>query len=176
MCGPHSPSASSARTAAARHWYGVAAGRGRTTGDDQSAETGSTAPFTALSDITRRHRIAQHLLERARIDPKAARRLSLAQSLYHHRVAHSRVKFHSLHPPPFAAIRKGLSLLDFYSGATGQTGRFSEGLLLRRSHSAINGQWSTVQLGGKCSGHFVRLKPIAASTPKWPSRCQVAPI
>jgi len=32
------------------------------------------------------------------------------------------------------AIRKGLSLTEFYSGATTHSGRFSEGLLLRRSH------------------------------------------
>ena len=30
---------SSARTAAARHWYGVAVGRGRTTGDDPTLDT-----------------------------------------------------------------------------------------------------------------------------------------
>jgi hypothetical protein len=41
--------------------------------------------------VTWRHRIAQHLLDRAWIDPKAPRRLSLAQSIYHHRVAHPRV-------------------------------------------------------------------------------------
>ena len=42
-------------------------------------------------DITRRHRIAQHLLDRARIGPKAASRLPLAQPLDHHRVAHPRI-------------------------------------------------------------------------------------
>jgi hypothetical protein len=33
------------------------------------------------------------------------------------------------------AIRKGLSLTDYCSGATRQSGRFSEGLLLRRSQA-----------------------------------------
>jgi hypothetical protein len=55
-------------------------------------------------------------------------------------VAHPRIQFHSLHPPPFAAIRKGLSLTEFYSGATRFSGRFSEGLLLRRSH-LLEGVW-----------------------------------
>jgi hypothetical protein len=81
-------------------------------------------------DITRWNRIAQHLPDRARIDPKAASRFALAQPLYHYRVPHPRIQFHSLHPPPFAEIRKGLSLTDFYAGATGLSGRFSEGLLL----------------------------------------------
>jgi len=49
-------------------------------------------------------------------------------------VAHPRIQFHSLHPPPFAVICKGLSLTDYYAGATRLSGRFSEGLLLRRSH------------------------------------------
>ena len=44
-----------------------------------------------------------------------------------------RMQFHSLHPPAFAAIRKGLSLTEFYSGATRLSDRFNEGLLLRRS-------------------------------------------
>jgi hypothetical protein len=78
----------------------------------------------------------------ARIDPKAASRFALAQPLYHYRVPHPRIQFHSLHPPPIAAIRKGLSLTDFYSGATRQTGRFCEGLLLRRSHTSVPQQFS----------------------------------
>ncbi|MFP6772305.1 MAG: hypothetical protein VCE74_08195, partial [Alphaproteobacteria bacterium] len=71
------------------------------------------------------------------IDPKPASRFPLAQTIYHHRLAHPRIQFHSLHPPPFAVIRKGLSLTDSYSGATRHSGRFSEGLLLRRSHRVM---------------------------------------
>ena len=37
------------------------------------------------------------------------------------------------HSPPFAPINKGLLLMEFYSGATRLSGRFNEGLLLRRS-------------------------------------------
>jgi hypothetical protein len=36
-------------------------------------------------------------------------------------------------PPPFASIRKGLSLTGVHSGAPRHSGRFSEGMLLRRS-------------------------------------------
>ena len=54
-------------------------------------------------------------------------RVALAQPLYHHSVAHPRIQFHSLHPPPFAAIRKGLSLTDIYAGATRLSGRLHTG-------------------------------------------------
>ncbi|WP_303983986.1 hypothetical protein, partial [Dongia mobilis] len=37
-------------------------------------------------------------------------------------------------PPPSANQAKGYLLPDFYSGATRLSGRFSEGLLLRRLH------------------------------------------
>ena len=55
------------------------------------------------------------------------------QTLNHYRVANPPIQFHSLHPPPFAPKCKGLSLTEFCSGATRLSGRFSEGLLLRRS-------------------------------------------
>ena len=87
-------------------------------------------------DITRWHRIAQHLPDRARVDPKTTSRFALAQTLNHYRVANPPIQFHSLHPPPFAPKCKGLSLTEFCSGATRLSGRFSEGLLLRRSHRA----------------------------------------
>ena len=86
-------------------------------------------------DITRWHRIAQHLPDRARVDPKTTSRFALAQTLNHYRVANPPIQFHSLHPPPFAPKCKGLSLTEFCSGATRLSGRFSEGLLLRRSQS-----------------------------------------
>ena len=86
-------------------------------------------------DITRWHRIAQHLPDRARVDPKTTSRFALAQTLNHYRVANPPIQFHSLHPPPFALKCKGLSLTEFCSGATRLSGRFSEGLLLRRSQS-----------------------------------------
>ena len=88
-------------------------------------------------DITRWHRIAQHLPDRARVDPKTTSRFALAQTLNHYRVANPPIQFHSLHPPPFAPKCKGLSLTEFCSGATRLSGRFSEGLLLRRSQSTL---------------------------------------
>jgi len=36
-----------------------------------------------------------------------------------------------------AKTAKSYLLLDFYSGATGQSGRFSEGFLLRRLHQGM---------------------------------------
>ena len=50
-------------------------------------------------DITRWHRIAQHLPDRARVDPKTTSRFALAQTLNHYRVANPPIQFHSLHPP-----------------------------------------------------------------------------
>jgi hypothetical protein len=48
---------------------------------------------------------------------------------------HLQIEIHVLHPPPSAESKaKGYWLPDFYSGATGIPGRFSEGLLLRRLH------------------------------------------
>ena len=90
-------------------------------------------------DITRWHRIAQHLPDRARVDPKTTSRFALAQTLNHYRVANPPIQFHSLHPPPFAPKCKGLSLTEFCSGATRLSGRFSEGLLLRRSQAEFHG-------------------------------------
>ena len=84
------------------------------------------------------HRIAQHLPDRARVDPKTTSRFALAQTLNHYRVANPPIQFHSLHPPPFAPKCKGLSLTEFCSGATRLSGRFSEGLLLRRSQSLLS--------------------------------------
>jgi hypothetical protein len=46
---------------------------------------------------------------------------------------HLQIEIHVLHPSPSAESKaKGYLLPDFYSGATGLPGRFSEGLSLRR--------------------------------------------
>src|SRR5271169_5087144 len=48
---------------------------------------------------------------------------------------HLQIEIHVLHPSPSAESKaKGYLLPDFYSGATGLPGRFSEGLSLRRLH------------------------------------------
>jgi hypothetical protein len=50
---------------------------------------------------------------------------------------HLQIEIHVLHPSPSAESKaKGYLLPDFYSGATGLPGRFSEGLSLRRLHMA----------------------------------------
>ena len=103
--------------------------------DNTDERIGLRADRRPRPDITRWHRIAQHLPDRARVDPKTTRRFALAQTLNHYRVVRPPIQFHSLHPPPFAPKCKGLSLTEFCSGATRLSGRFSEGLLLRRSHS-----------------------------------------
>ena len=101
--------------------------------DNTDERIGLRADRRPRPDITRWHRIAQQLPDRARVDPKTTRRFALAQTLNHYRVARPPIQFHSLHPPPFAPKCKGLSLTEFCSGATRLSGRFSEGLLLRRS-------------------------------------------
>ena len=109
-------------------------------------------------DITRWHRIAQHLPDRARVDPKTTSRFALAQTLNHYRVANPPIQFHSLHPPPFAPKCKGLSLTEFCSGATRLSGRFSEGLLLRRSQADLSRRFST-PLADRRGSHLRRFCP-----------------
>ena len=64
------------------------------------------------------------------------RRFPYAQTLDLYRVTNPPIKLHHLHPPPSAITPKGYLPPEFYSGATGLTGRFNEGFLLRRLHSA----------------------------------------
>src|ERR1700726_3538933 len=59
--------------------------------------------------------------------------LSAGRNLY--RVTNPPIKLHPLHPPPSAITPKGYLLPEFDSGATGLTGRFNEGFLLRRLQS-----------------------------------------
>src|SRR3954466_14105370 len=86
--------------------------------------------------IPRRHRERQHLRHRARIDAKPARRLTPAEPLDLNRVADLPIQLHELHPQPSAFNTESVLLLEFYSGAAGPPGRFSEGFLLRRLHPA----------------------------------------
>src|SRR5262249_39337227 len=74
----------------------------------------------------------QHLRYRPRVDPKAPRRFPPAHTFNLNRKTNLSVKLHALHPSAPAAFRQRPSLPDFYSGATGLSGRFSEGFLLRR--------------------------------------------
>ena len=86
-----------------------------------------------LAHVTRRHRELHHLVHGPRIDPEPTGRRPLAQPLNPNCMPHLQIEIHVLHPPPSAESKaKGYLLPDFYSGATGIPGRFSEGLLLRR--------------------------------------------
>ena len=98
-------------------------------------DTGERVELGPDPHIAGRHRETEHLLHCPRINPKMTSRFPLALPIDHHRVTHPRIQIHSLHPPPFAQMHKGLSLTEFYSGATRLSGRFNEGLLLRRSHT-----------------------------------------
>src|SRR5207237_4026000 len=82
--------------------------------------------------IPGRYRKRQHLGYCPRVDPKLPRRFPAAQTLDLYRVTNPPIKLNHLHPPPSAITPKGYLLPEFYSGATGLTGRFNEGFLLRR--------------------------------------------
>src|SRR5919112_446118 len=57
--------------------------------------------------------------------------------LHLNRVADLPIQLHELHPQPSAFNAESLLLLEFYSGAAGPPGRFSEGFLLRRLQTRI---------------------------------------
>src|SRR5271166_1148864 len=82
--------------------------------------------------IPGRYRERQHLGYCPRVNPKLSRRFPSAQTLDLYRVTNPPIKLHHFHPPPSAITPKGYLLPEFYSGATGLTGRFNEGFLLRR--------------------------------------------
>src|ERR1700752_272437 len=86
--------------------------------------------------ISWRHRERQHLRHRPRVDPKASRRFPLTDPLYINCSSYLCVQFHPLHPSAHLcrSLANGLLLPDFYSGATGLSGCFSEGFCLRCSH------------------------------------------
>src|SRR4051812_3742317 len=80
------------------------------------------------------YRERQHLRHRARVYTEPARRLPPTKPLDLNRVADLPIQLHELHPQPSAFNAESFLLLEFYSGAAGPPGRFSEGFLLRRLH------------------------------------------
>src|SRR5271154_4709356 len=97
-----------------------------------------------LAHVTRRHRELHHLVHGPRINPEPPRRRPLAQPLNPNRMPYLQIEIHVLHPSPSAESRaKGYLLPDFYSGATGTPGRFSEGLLLRRLQ--VQSGWAEIE-------------------------------
>ena len=97
------------------------------------------------------HRKRQHLRYRPRVDPKAPRRFPPAHTFNLNRKTNLSVKLHALHPSAPAAFRQRPSLPDFYSGATGLSGRFSEGFLLRRLHLSAHARKRVAMSIGKGS-------------------------
>src|SRR6202166_4151134 len=121
-----------------------------------------------LAHVTRRHRELHHLVHGPRIDPKPTGRRPLAQPLNPNCMPHLQIEIHVLHPPPSAESKaKGYWLPDFYSGATGIPGRFSEGLLLRRLETAIMQNKAASVAGAKRSPRARRpmVDPWNASCP-----------
>jgi hypothetical protein len=88
--------------------------------------------------IPGRHRERQHLRHRPRVDAEPTRRLTTADPLNLNRVADPPIQLHELHPQPSAFDAESFLPLEFYSGATGQPGRFSGGFSLRRLHAGLD--------------------------------------
>ena len=114
-------------------------------------------------DITRWHRIAQHLPDRARVDPKTTSRFALAQTLNHYRVANPPIQFPLASSPTLRskmqrAIADGILLRRNQTPA----GRFSEGLLLRRSHAERDGRGSRDGRSGRLQVRPPSLLPGSA--------------
>jgi len=102
---------------------------------DDAGEGIQLGPLRWLAPpIPRRHRERQHLRDRPRVDAKPARRLPPTDPFNLNRVANLPIQLHELHPQPSAFNAESFLLLEFYSGAAGPPGRFSEGFLLRRLH------------------------------------------
>ena len=99
-----------------------------------------------------------------RIDPEPPRRRPLAQPLDLNRISNLPIKLHVLHPPPSANAAQGFQLPDFYSGATDQLGRFTEGFSLRRlqpvplADSIVSLNRSTLHLSLNSEGKLAKLR------------------
>jgi len=117
--------------------------------------------FGRTAGRLRRYRKRQHLRNRPRVDPKTPRRFPPAQTLNLNRITNLSIELHALHPPAPAASDKGHLLPDFYSGATGLPGRFTEGFLLRRLQ---------LRAPFRCSTEPGRLKWPIDSTHRWMRR------
>src|SRR6266446_7068728 len=101
--------------------------------------------------IAGRNREPHHLGNRPGINAEAASRLPMAQTFPLNGKANASIQIHVLHPQPSAQKAKSYLPPDYCSGATEQTGRFSEGFLLRRLQNnlitAAGAQQPALQLG-----------------------------
>jgi hypothetical protein len=85
-----------------------------------------------------RYRKRQHLGNRPRINPKTPRRLPLAHTFNLNRKTNPSVQLHALHPPGPCPFPTKAFCCRIFTGATGLSGRFSEGSLLRHLQSVLN--------------------------------------
>src|SRR3984957_328652 len=95
----------------------------------------------------------QHLGYCPRVNAKLPRRFPAAQTLDLYRVTNPPIKLNHLHPPPSAITPKGYLLPEFYSGATGLTGRFNEGFLLRR----LQPDWPRARISAPAGSEIERI-------------------
>ena len=93
--------------------------------------------------VARRHREGQHLAYGIAVDPKAPRRLALAQTLDMAGVANPSVELHREHPRPLRPAahepKEGNDPVQFCTGAAGLSGRLSGTLSQCRSHQQWDG-------------------------------------
>lgn len=104
----------------------------RINGRGKSVELGTR--WRLATPVARRHRMAQHLRHRLRINAKPPRSFPLAHSLNMARMAYPCIQLHWLHPHPSGRSNRpeDKQATEFYAAAARQTGRFREGVSLRR--------------------------------------------
>ena len=105
--------------------------------DDPRERTQLWPPRRRASAIPWRHRERQHLTDRLAVYTKHPRGLAGAHPLDMTRPPNPCVQLHPIHPPPPSSQSnpdRRLYAVPFWSATAGSTGRFSGGLLRRRSH------------------------------------------
>jgi len=107
---------------------------------DDAGEPIELGPRRRLAaPVARRHRKAQHLRHRLRVDAEHPRRLPLAHPLDMAGAPNPRIQIHSLHLPRLPSTtgtESRRSALQFRAAAAGLPSRFREGVSLRRSQAA----------------------------------------
>ena len=105
--------------------------------DDPRERTQLRPPWRLAAAIPRRHRERQHLAYRLAVQPEHPRGLAGAHPLNTTRPPNPRVQIHPIHPPRLpvrAILTEGYRRSHFGPPQPDRPGRFSGGLLRRRSH------------------------------------------